>query len=373
MSTSSITMAEAEAKRGPVFVICICALYICCSAMTISFNKYLMNEKHFPYALALAMFQMACQTFFSCTLYKAYPHYFPSIHGVEGANKISMDRRLLTTALMPISALFALQLLFANGVYQHLSIAFIQMMKMANVVVVYLLSVLVALDKLAVDRAFILLLIVLATSMTVEGERHFSLRGFVLQATSQLFGCVSLVLQGTVLTQGRGKKLDVMSYQMLISPITLCMLILFAGASYANVTVLLKLPTFQELVTWSPLLFLNSCLVYGLNIGITSLVKHTSPVGLCLAGMLKDAAVVVSGVGLHGEIITKMQTAGFGAQLGLIYMYAQLRRTEEPKHESPTDVEVQRSERDQGKAADATDMLRSVQATYGAAGGQDNK
>lgn len=331
-----------------------------------------MQETHFPYALGLAMFQMACQTFFSCTLYQAYPHYFPSIHGVEGANKISVDRRLLTTALMPIGALFALQLLFANEVYQHLSIAFIQMMKMANVVVVYLLSILVVLDKLVLDRAFVLLLIVLATSMTVQGERHFSLTGFLLQATSQIFGCVSLVLQGTVLTQGHGKKLDVMSYQMLIAPITFGMLLIMAGASYANVTDLLKLPTIQELVTWAPLLFLNSAIVYGLNIGITSLVKHTSPVGLCLAGMLKDAAVVVSGVGLHGEYISKMQTAGFVCQLGLIYMYAHLKRTEEPteKLETISDIERQRIEADQGREAEAADILASVQSTYGATDGK---
>lgn len=328
-------------SRDAMFVLLICGMYIVFSAAIINFNKYLMKAECFPYPVALSMCQMACSSVISGGLYRAIPSLFQSLKsdGEPGGKRL-INWRFVATALMPIGAFFALQILLANAVYQYLSIAFIQMMKMSNVGFVYMLSVMIGLDRWATDRVGILILIVFATSLTVEGEAHFSLRGFLLQGISQLLGCVSLVLQGTVLTKGSGKKLDVLSYNLLISPITLGMLCVLATASYANMTSLLVLPAIANIISWWPLLLSNAVITYGLNIGITMLVKYTSPVGLCLAGLLKDAAVVVTGVALHGESISSVQTAGFLAQMGLIYMYADIRRTEgSPGKSGVSDIE----------------------------------
>lgn len=356
----------ADAPRGRAFVVLICIAYICSSATLISFNKFLMRKDNFPFPIALSMIQMACGTVFSGGLYRIAPSYFPTLSG-EGAEALKVSSRLVMTCLLPNAVLFSLQLVFGNAVYEYLSVAFIQMMKMSNVVFVYTLSVMCGVDRWALDRAAILLAIVAATSMTVKGERHFSSIGFVLQALSQVFGCTCLVLQGMVLTNGKGKKLDVLSYNLMISPITLCTLSVAALGTPALPVLqsnIISSPSMADVIAWWPLLVANAAFAYSLNIGCNMLVKHTSPVGLCLAGILKDAAVVCCGAVVHHEYISHLQIVGFVAQLGLIYMYATWRL--------PPDAADKETEKSWEEARDvekhcAASLVDSTRDSYGAA------
>lgn len=238
---------------------------------------------------------------------------------MEIGKRVTLERTMVLKALLPIGTFFAIGLVLSNAAYHDLSIAFMQMMKMSNVVVVYMLSVLVKLERWITQRIGMLLLIILATCLTIQGEVHFSTRGFALQVSSQILGCSTLVLSGMLLSKGQGTKLDVFSYNLLVSPISFMMLlIVLVGSAMIPI---FSIPTWTHVASWWPLLLINATIVYVMNICVAMLVKYTSPVGLCLAGLLKDATVVFAGVVALGEDITRLQSIGFLGQLVLIYLY----------------------------------------------------
>merc|ERR1719327_2129212 len=104
------------------------------------------------------------------------PSLFPSL--TDPINKVPVDRYLMLKTILPIAVLFSVQLVLSNTAYLHSSVAFLQMMKEANLVLVYVLSLMVALEHFKWRSVIILLFIIAATTMTIVGEVKFSYTGF---------------------------------------------------------------------------------------------------------------------------------------------------------------------------------------------------
>merc|ERR1719362_1683362 len=112
-------------------------LYVVCSASLIKYNKFLMSRERFPYAVNLTFGHMVSGSIFLLFLRKLFPSAFPSL---EPDSTQPVNWRLLTRGALPIATCLCGTLVFSNVAYMHISVAFIQMMKEVNVVVVYLFS-----------------------------------------------------------------------------------------------------------------------------------------------------------------------------------------------------------------------------------------
>merc|ERR1719446_1975733 len=84
----------------------------------------------------------------------------------------------------------------------------------------------------------------------------------------------------------------------------------------------LQLPQMSDLVAWWPVLAANATIAFVLNLSIALFMKHSSAVGFIMAGIVKDAAIVLVGATALREPISKLQTLGFLAQLGLIWVWS---------------------------------------------------
>merc|ERR1719506_2709633 len=126
------------------------------------------------------------------------PSLFPSLTCPE--RRVIIDRHIIFRGALPIALLFSTQLVLSNTAYLHSSVAFLQMMKESNLVMVYLLSLLFALEQYRFRSIMILLFICGATSMTIVGELHFSWTGFAVQGIRQVFECGKIVLQSVLLS-----------------------------------------------------------------------------------------------------------------------------------------------------------------------------
>merc|ERR1719330_364800 len=91
--------------------------------------------------------------------------------------------------LLPIGFLFALSLYGANRAYLYCSVAFLQFMKEANVVMVFSFSAMAGLQMVNRQRLFVIAWVILGSSFAVSGDLHFALIGFTLQGISQLAEC----------------------------------------------------------------------------------------------------------------------------------------------------------------------------------------
>lgn len=311
-----VSWSERLAEFG--FVAVLGVTYIAVSAGLIAYNKYLIHAERFPFAVPLVLLHSIFCSSLTLILYFLFPALFPSL--ADPAGKIIVDRHIVVGGALPIAFLFAGQLALSNTAYLHSSVAFLQMMKEANLALVYALSLAAALEHFSWRSARLLLAVMVATTMTIHGELHFSPTGFTIQGISQLFESSKIVLQAMLLSSA-GRKLDALTYVLLVMP--LCALVLGAICCillmWPNPHMLT--PSTSEVLAWWPHLLANALVAFALNLIIALFVKHSSAVSFILAGIVKDAMIVLSGVFVLSEVISPLQGVGFAMQLGLIFIY----------------------------------------------------
>jgi len=294
--------------------------YCTTSACLIAYNKFLISEGRFPYAVPLVLCHAIFCSCMSGLLFLVRPSLFPSLTDPE--RKVTVDRDLILKGALPIAVFFAGQLSLSNTAYLHSSVAFLQMMKEANLALVYTFSLAVALERFHWRSASILVAVVFATGLTIHGELNFSATGFAFQFSSQLFECTKIVLQAMLLSSA-GKKLDALTYVLLVMPLcAICLAIMLGVLLFIHPNEHMATPVMAEMLRWWPHLLANSCVAFCLNVVIAMFVKHSSAVAFILAGVVKDACIVFAGVMLLSEAISGLQTFGFILQLCLISVYS---------------------------------------------------
>lgn len=298
-------------------------LYIVMSASMVAFNKYLINEDRFPFAVPLVLIHAGFSSACTLMMLLCKPSLFPSL--TSATEKVSIDFDLICRGALPIAVLFSLQLMLANTAYLHSSMAFLQMMKEANLVLVYGFSLFVALEIFCWDKLKIIVMILIATTMTIHSELKFSWTGFALQGTSQLFESSKIVLQAMLLSHA-GRKLDVLTYVLIVMPLCFCVLgSILLTLLYIHPSEHLKTPEWSDIIAWWPMLAANATLAFGLNVAIALFMKQSSAVGFILAGIVKDAVIVLAGVTILQEPISPLQMVGFVFQLILIWIWSMMK------------------------------------------------
>jgi len=305
---------------GMSTIIGLGCLYITLSGGMIAFNKYLIHKDRFPFAVPLVLMHAGFSSLCALVLFLVKPSLFPSL--TDTVARISVDKDLVLRGALPIAVLFSVQLVLSNTAYLHSSMVFLQMMKESNLILVYFFSFMAALEVFTWVRMKIIIVIMLATTLTIQGEVHFNWTGFALQGSGQLFESLKIVLQALLLSSA-GRKLDVMSYVLLVMPLCFAVLgFLLFMLVFIHPLEHLKTPQWLDIVTWWPWLAANATLAFGLNITIALFMKHSSAVGFILAGITKDAVIVLVGASAMNEHISAVQAVGFFFQLSFIFVWS---------------------------------------------------
>lgn len=295
------------------------ATYVLTSMSLMGYNKYLMHQGNFPFALPLVLLHTSVSSALAALMFVAAPSMFPALN--NAFQKGLFDFSLLKNATL-VAILFSAQIVLNASAYRYSSLTFIQMTKEANLGIVYGVSVVLAHERLKLPNACTLAVVALATMLTVTGEVRYSRVGFVIQIAGQCFECVRIVIQGLLLSDCAGK-LDPMSYVLMVMPLSS----IFLGAVSCFVAMThpieyLQLPTWQLFLEWWPILFLNAGIAFALNVSIAYLMKHSSAIGLVLAGIVKDTTVVLLGASYYTETVTHLQVMCFVTQLAGIFAYS---------------------------------------------------
>merc|ERR1712072_1023689 len=151
-----------ENEASIYLVIVFSLLYIINSAALISFNSYLMQEGRFPYSIVLVTMHMTTCSVMSLITYLIFPSWYPSLSESDPVIR-SQNLKKAYKVLFPIAFAFAGTLVLSNEAYKHLSVAFLQMMKESNVILVYSMSLLLGLDIWNWTVVKVLALLCLAT------------------------------------------------------------------------------------------------------------------------------------------------------------------------------------------------------------------
>eukprot|EP00435_Cladocopium_sp_Y103_P008938 s633_g2.t1 len=300
------------------------------SAALINYNKYLMNPSRFPYPMVLVSLHMFCGSVLSSGLYLAMPSLFPAL--TDPDKKVAVNATFLLQRVLPVGVAFATSLICSNVAYEYASVPFLQMVKQSNVIIVFLLSLLIGLEKFRSNMAIILLCIVIATGFTVNGELRFSLPGLVAQLAGNFAESCRVVMQGVLLTGA--DKLDPLSFVAVVSPICgFCLAGLMVSFNHWHPVDFAAIPSLQTLRQCSFLLAGNVAVAFSLNLITANYLKHGSPLALLLTNLIKDAIIVIAGCAVFGDPISLEQGFGFVAQLFFIFLWSIMKVYPETFHQ----------------------------------------
>jgi len=292
------------------------------SSGLIAFNKFLMTDSRFPYALPLVMVHTSFSAIVSVILLRLCPSLFPSL--TDPLKKVTIDRDLLFGSVLPISCLFSGQLVLSNAALGHASIAFCQFLKEGNIAFIYFLSVMASIEKFRWRSFCVLLCIICATTVTIHGEAKFSTLGLLLRGLSLIFEGSKLVLQ-TILLSNTGKKLDAFTYLLLMTPMTFLLLSGSLGVEAMCFPKQLDMPSWHKIAEWAPLILLNAAVAYALNLVMANFCRAVSALGFALTGVIKDVMIVCVGVWVMNETVTGTQALGFTMQVILITNWSMMK------------------------------------------------
>jgi len=167
----------------------------------------------------------------------------------------------------------------------------------------------------------------------VHGERAFSFTGFSLQASSMVFESIKLTLQNYSLS-AVGKKLDALTYVLLIAPLVAGLLIFVVGVQlllhftpyWSSLPEALMFPSMERVIAYRWFLLGNICFAFVLNITHAVFIQKSSAITFILSGItMKDVLIVVSGACILGELLSPLQVIGFAMQVVGILGWALLK------------------------------------------------
>lgn len=320
-SNSNAASSAASNAASVVLILMTGALYISMSAGLITFNKYLMAPGKFPFPAALGLLHAIFCSLMAALLYMFKPALFTSISGPE--RQFNLYDRSLWKAILPVAALFSIQIVLSNQAYLFADIAFLQILKEANVVYVYLAAIAFGLATFKWLQMNLICLVVVATCMSVKGDLTFAWAGFYIQCACCFVETSKITLQSLLLSSA-GKGLDSLSYMLLVMPLCaaifgmLLLVISFAGPTQ----MMLPLPAFSDLMNMKWWLLANACCALALNLSTLAFIKSSSGVTFVLAGILKDVMIVLAGIMFMGHLTTRLQMFGFALQVVLILLYS---------------------------------------------------
>jgi drug/metabolite transporter (DMT)-like permease len=317
-TTSDTGAARTDSTIKIISVLFTCSIYVVLSGGLINFNKYLVHKGRFPHPMQLTACHMLGGIILSGITYLIRPSMMPAMKTTQG-KKLTVYKYLI-----PVGGLFAIMLFCSNSAYIYCSVAFLQFMKEANIILVFCISCLVGLQQVNRQRIVVIAWIILGSALCVSGDVHFALMGFIFQLCSQFAECSRAVLNEIVLNGDL--KLDPLTYTLLVSPVCLVVLVIGSAITWNSEVI----PDFVKMWPW---IIPNSCLAFLLNVWIYTVIQTTSAVGFIITGVVKDIVLVAFSAAVFTEHeITTQQWICFMVTLSGVFFWSLMKVA--PQHTS---------------------------------------
>jgi hypothetical protein len=291
--------------------------YIMMSSGLITFNKYIMQDNVWPYAMALTTLHMTTTWLGLYSLYRIKPEMFPQMQLAPKGAELLGVAWAVPQYFGPLGCFFAVGLFGGNAAYHYCSVAFLQFMKETNVVWLFVLCVIVGSQQVSRARVVTLAWIVTGAGMAVTGEIHFVMLGFVIQAMAIMAEVCKNVLGEFMMTTS-SFKLDALTYTMSLAPVTLVPLLIGTALTYEEAML-------TGFIRYWPLLLVDASIAVAMNVCVALVIKNCSAVAFILSGLIKDILLVGFSAVIFGDIVTGQQICGFVVCLSGIGAYSSIK------------------------------------------------
>ncbi|PAV15332.1 TPT-domain-containing [Pyrrhoderma noxium] len=281
----------------------IIPVWIVLSSAVIIYNNYVYNSLDFKFPVFLVTWHLTFAAVGTRVLQR-------TTHLLDSAKEVHISKDMFMRSILPIGILFSGSLILSNKAYLYLSVHYIQMLKAFNPVAILLITWIFRLSEPSKKLGLIVVMISSGVALASQGELHFDLTGFIIQAVAVAFEASRLVMIQVLL---HGLKMDPLVSLHYYAPV--CALI-----NLAVIPLTEGFAPFYELARIGPfILITNAAIAFLLNIAAVFLVGAGSGLVLTLAGVFKDILLVTSSVLIFGVQITPLQVFGYSiALIGLV-------------------------------------------------------
>ncbi|XP_053993612.1 solute carrier family 35 member C2-like isoform X2 [Hylaeus volcanicus] len=287
--------------------ILISILFWYCNSIGITaLNKYLFDVAGFNLPLLVAFVHFSCVSIGLIVFFFFFPSYD------EDSSLYNLISSATWSKLIPIGVLAALDVSLSNLSYAEVSISVITIVKSSSIVITYLLSVAMKLEKFSYRFFSAVTLTFLSICLTVNS-----------MVVKRKIGVIYLF--GAVLAGGCRW---VLVHEQL-QPV--CAVALALPCFYIDVVQLTGFRSAKILVYNSSyifvLIFFSSCLGFFLLISEYYIVMLTSSLTLTIAGVGKEVCTIFMSILLFNESISIKSFVGILASISCILFYTYLRST----------------------------------------------
>lgn len=274
-------------------------LWLTLSSGIILFNKWLLSPRRFPYPVTLAFWHML----------------FCSAVGLIAVQCKCVPRQNVswTTCIricLPVAALGAAGLTLGNAAFLYLSVAFAQMLKANMPVIMFVVGCLFRTHKFSWETCGIMVIIGAGVAASSLGELQFSGLGATFMLGAMLSEAFKMILLQTMMqrTDLQINPVNALYYVMPASTACLLPFVLVLEAQDVFKALPIVLPQSPALIGSA----IAACL---LNIIAFWVVSNTSALTMKLAGIVKDAVLIVVSAMLFGTQLTLLGLCGYGVAL----------------------------------------------------------
>lgn len=311
--------------------------HIVSSTALIFFNKYVLSPERFPFAVALTSTHMLTGFLMTSGLFAVCPAMFPSADKSLWDSIYNLRIPVPGQGLNPyefsgIAVLFASSVVTANMAYEFASVSFLQMVKEATVMWVYIMSVLFCVEKFEAKNFLILLAVTMCAILAVFGTPHFLMLGLGLQIASSVCQATQAAWTGRMM-QSAGQRVDPLTMVMCTAPLAFIALL--------PVNAVFWKPDIMERFQANWWLVLLSALG-GFTVQVVNAVtiRELSATGLALAATLKDLFIVFGAALVLKDDLHLVQIVGFLGATGLIFFYSMMKLAAKKAAEEPSSPQV---------------------------------
>jgi len=287
--------------------VAICAGFMIVGPVLIMSNKYLLTKSGFGYPLLLTALHQLSSAFFCMVLVRGCAV-------VQLKQKISWSfwcRSIMLVGLATTGALC-----FGNSAYMYLTVSFIEILKGFTPIVTMMVQTMGGEPMPTCRIASVVLMISMGTAVSSFGELRMDFMGLGLMLASVYCEATRLMLTQRLLQHKNFHVLEGLYY---ISPASaICSLLIAAVMELHSLdsrAVIASLPS-----TW-PLYATNMLLGFLVNVASFLVIKRTSVVMLKLLAIARNALVVIAGVLLFEDAVSRVQAAGYAISLTCFALY----------------------------------------------------
>ncbi|GFZ50579.1 hypothetical protein JCM24511_08336 [Saitozyma sp. JCM 24511] len=275
------------------------AIWISLSGGMIIFNKWIFTTKGFAFIMGTNILRFTTNLL---------PEAETPLPDLAGTKVTGLQRRIWTTAIVPIGCLYSVSLVLSNAAYVHLSVYLVQMIKASIPVLAHLISC--HLQGLNAITAIILLMVGSGCIIASTGQMRYNVLGLACQSGAVVAEASRLVVIQVLL---KDIKLNPLLSLYYYAPVCLAA-IAFEFPFLEGSGPFRALPS----LGW-PILLANGLLSFALNVASVLLIRSSGSVVSSLSGVLKDIILIFLSVTFLGSAVSPQQILGYGlALLGLI-------------------------------------------------------